>query len=504
MGEAGRAASALRRLAGRDPRDVETRVLLAHALTADGRPERGRGGAPGGPQGRPRRRGAGLRPREPIPPRRAAGARRGRVRGDRSRSAEGGNARPRGPHVPRLRAARPGEGGARRGPRPGPARARRARYYLGMITVAENGRAGLEDAIALFREELKISPDNPPTHLELGMALVDVQRPREALPSLELVARSGPPDARILYYLGRAQLGADQAPAAVASLRQALELAQRSKATNAQLRVLHNQLGQALQKAGDAREADAHFGEASRLSAEDTSGEREKLARFLADTPEPEGPKAAPVLPLMDSSPLAALSADEREALKRRATAAVARASLNLGVFHAQAEPVRARGRAHREGGFGRARVPASAGLARHRVLQRGPVRQGDGSARPRLRGGRRGRGPSPDARPRLPEHAGVREGGRAPARRSRAGLEPFAGVRLRARPREERPGGGGRADLRRPPRTSRRLRGAERARRPGQRADGRLRRGGGGLETRAPLQGRRRGGERARSESST
>ena len=102
--------------------------------------------------------------------------------------------------------------------------------------------------------------------------------------------------------------------------------------------MLHNQLGQALQKAGDAREADVHFAEASRLSAEDTSGEREKLARFLADTPEPEGPKAAPVLPLMDSSPLAALSAEEREALKRRATAAVARASLNLGVLHAQAE----------------------------------------------------------------------------------------------------------------------------------------------------------------------
>ncbi len=333
-GESGRAVAALRRLAGREPRDVEARVLLAHALSADGRPEEAvtplqdaRKIAPADPELAFALASQFLRVKQPD---RAAAV-----------FAEIVRQRPRAEtHVlvgrtyrdygqldrakVELRAALAQD-----------PRVRRARYYLGMITLTERGRAGLEDAIALFRDELKIAPQDPPTHLELGMALVDVQRPREALPSLELAARSGPPDARILYYLGRAQLGADQVSAAVASLRQALELAVRHGARNAQLRVLHNQLAQALQRAGDTKDADVHFGEAARLSAEDSSDER---ARFLADTPGPEGPKTLPVLPLLDSSPLAALSAEERGPLKRRATAAVARAYLNLGVLYAQAE----------------------------------------------------------------------------------------------------------------------------------------------------------------------
>ena len=337
MGEGGRAALALQRLAGRDPRDVETRVLLAHALTADGRPEQAvaalqeaRKVAPTDAELAFALASQYLRVKQPD---RAADvfAEIVRVRPKAETHVLIGRTYRDYGELDRARVEL--EAALAQDPR-----ARRARYYLGMITVAERGRAGLEDAVGLFREELKIAPQDPGTHLELGMALVDLQRPREALPSLELVARSGPPDARILYYLGRAQLGTDQASAAVGSLRQALDLTVRNKGTNAQLRVLHNQLGQALQKAGDGKEAEVHFAEASRLSEQDTSGEREKLARFLADTPEPAGPKSAPVLPLIDSSPLAALSADERGALKRRASAAVARACLNLGVLHAQAE----------------------------------------------------------------------------------------------------------------------------------------------------------------------
>jgi tetratricopeptide (TPR) repeat protein len=170
------------------------------------------------------------------------------------------------------------------------------------------------------------------------MALVDLQRPREALRSLELVARSGLADPRTLYYLGRAQLGSDQPSAAVASLRQALEVSVENKATNAQLRVLRNQLGQALQRAGKAEEAESQFAEAARLSAEDTSGERDKLARFLSDAPEPDRPKSAPILPLIDSPALARLSADQRGELRRDAASAVARACLNIGILNAQAK----------------------------------------------------------------------------------------------------------------------------------------------------------------------
>jgi Flp pilus assembly protein TadD len=328
--------SSLRRVAGRNPKDVEARVLLAHALTADGRPEEGltaledaRKMAPADAELLFALGSQYLRVRQPD---RAAAV-----------FAELLRARPRAEtHVLLGRSYRDYgdlekaklelQAALAQSPK-----VRRARYYLGMITVAEKGRAGLEEAVTLFRDELKQSPDDPLPHLQLGMALVDLQRPREALPSLELARRFGPPDARILYYLGRAQLGADQAAAAVASLGQALDQAQQNKATNAQLRVLHNQLGQALQRAGDTKEAELHFAEASRLSDVDTGDEREKLARFLADTPEPEKPKAVSALPRIDSSTLAGLTAEERAQIKARATAGVARASLNLGVLHAQA-----------------------------------------------------------------------------------------------------------------------------------------------------------------------
>src|SRR5262249_3940823 len=98
-------------------------------------------------------------------------------------------------------------------------RVHHAHYYLGNILVAEKGMAGLEQAIPEFRAELPLAPQEPLTNLELGMALVDTQRPEEALTPLEIAARSGPPHPRTLYYLGRAQLGADRRAEAVASLR---------------------------------------------------------------------------------------------------------------------------------------------------------------------------------------------------------------------------------------------------------------------------------------------
>ena len=108
---------------------------------------------------------------------------------------------------------------------------RRAHYYLGNVTVAEKGRAGLEEAIPEFQAELKLAPQDPLANLELGMALVDTQRPEEALPALEIAARSEPPQARTLYYLGRAQLGVGRPAEATASLRRALALLERDGAT---------------------------------------------------------------------------------------------------------------------------------------------------------------------------------------------------------------------------------------------------------------------------------
>src|SRR5262249_42980127 len=60
-----------------------------------------------------------------------------------------------------------------------------------------------------------------------------------------------------------------------------------------------------------------------------------RLARYMSETLETEG--AADDDPLTDL-PLAGLGAEERQSLRQRATAAAARAYLNLGVMQVQAE----------------------------------------------------------------------------------------------------------------------------------------------------------------------
>ena len=215
-------------------------------------------------------------------------------------------------------------------------RVRRAHYLLGKLIAAEKGRAGLEEAVTEFQAELRLAPQDPLANLELGMALLEFQRPEEALPALEIAARAEPPEASTLYYLGRSQLGVNRPAAAVVSLKRALELVERQGgATNEQLRAIHNQLGQALRQMGETQEAAGHFAEGERLSAQGTVAVRERWARQMANEPEPD---RAPVVPVIEASPLAALSASERVDLARRVRAELARTYLNLGVLHARGE----------------------------------------------------------------------------------------------------------------------------------------------------------------------
>ena len=216
-------------------------------------------------------------------------------------------------------------------------RARRAHYYRGLATVADRGLSGIDDAITDFRAELEVSPQDPATCLQLGMALVESQRPEEALACLETAARAPSPPPRTFYYLGRAQLGVQRPAAAVASLERALSLVEGQNATSDQLRAIHNQLGQALREKGDADAAAAHFAEAARLSAQGSEATREQLARYLDETPDPAG-TAAPVVPMIEATPLAALSEPQRRDLAGRLRPSLARAYLNLGVMQAQGQ----------------------------------------------------------------------------------------------------------------------------------------------------------------------
>ncbi len=210
---------------------------------------------------------------------------------------------------------------------------RHAHYYLGLIDLKEKGREGLEAAAAQFQAELKLAPQDPLANREAGVALFDLERPKEALPALEIAAQAEPGDSRILYYLGRAQLANDRPAEAKASLERALQAAQGRGANPQILRTIHIQLGQALQRLGETEAAALHFAEAQRTSAEDKESIRE---RFLAGSP-PEGEvRSSPVAPILDESPLASLTPSRRTEVQQRVTSGMARAYLNLGVMRAQ------------------------------------------------------------------------------------------------------------------------------------------------------------------------
>jgi tetratricopeptide (TPR) repeat protein len=213
---------------------------------------------------------------------------------------------------------------------------RYAHYYLGTVAARQGQRAALAEAIDEFRAELKSAPGDPLASLELGVALAESQRWEEALPALEAAARVEPAQARTLYYLGRAQLAKERADDASASLSRALELARAQGANAPALRAIHTQLGQALRAAGRAEEAAPHFAESARLSAQGTEAERENLARYLADAPDPAGANM-PALALREVSPLADLTPARRREMAARVNAGLARAHLNLGVMNAQA-----------------------------------------------------------------------------------------------------------------------------------------------------------------------
>jgi tetratricopeptide (TPR) repeat protein len=164
---------------------------------------------------------------------------------------------------------------------------------------------------------------------------VEARRPEEALAPLGRAAQAERPLAKALYFLGRCQLALDRPADAVATLRRALELATLQKAGDYQLGGVHYQLAQALRRSGSADEAATHFAEAERYSAAGAQGSREQLARYLEDVPDPaHGPETG--ILLLESSPVAGLTAAERRSLEGRVQAALARAHANLGVMQAQ------------------------------------------------------------------------------------------------------------------------------------------------------------------------
>jgi tetratricopeptide (TPR) repeat protein len=216
------------------------------------------------------------------------------------------------------------------------AKARRAHYYLGTVAVLADGMLGLDEAIREFKAELQVAPGDILTTLRLGMALVEAQRAAEALPHLEIATKSEPASAEAFYYLGRCQLALDRPSEAIDSLRRALSIAEMMALDEARAGGIHYQLALALRQTGKDAEATSHFEEARRASARRVDTDRESLSRYMADAPESRAGSRGSVLPL--DSPLASLPAERRSEIERHLKATIARACMNLGVIHAQAQ----------------------------------------------------------------------------------------------------------------------------------------------------------------------
>ena len=172
------------------------------------------------------------------------------------------------------------------------------------------------------------------TNLRLGMALVEARRAAEALPHLEIARSCRAAAGRGLLLPGafasragpcaRSRRGVP--PGAVACGHTARRRCpRREHPLSARARA--SAVGE---RSGGGR---SFRGSPARASTRRADADREALSRFLTDTGDTS---RGGVLPL--DSPLASQTSEQRSALERQLKATIARASMNLGVMHAQAQ----------------------------------------------------------------------------------------------------------------------------------------------------------------------
>jgi tetratricopeptide (TPR) repeat protein len=114
------------------------------------------------------------------------------------------------------------------------------------------------NALALYREALRLDPKYVPALLEFGWTLKLAGDMAGAIAAAQRATEIAPADARAWNALGQAMLDGDQFQAAIAPLKQALTL-------DPELPAAHNGIGVALAENGDLEKAAAEFQEAIRI-----------------------------------------------------------------------------------------------------------------------------------------------------------------------------------------------------------------------------------------------
>lgn len=231
--------------------------------------------------------------------------------------------------------------------------ARRASFYLGTLEVLAFGRDGFDAAAERFRVELEHHPDDLLVQFYYGLVLAEQRRFEAALPHLEAAAGWDPIRLDALRFAGRCRLALGRVDDAVATLLEALALAEADGVRPRQRETVHYQLAQALRRRGDEAGAAEHFAAAEGQLARVVADERSELELLITGGPQGAGAvdldtataTAAPLaVPELDALPRAA-----RDTLRERVETALARTDFNLGVGHLRA------------GRFERALVPLEA-----------------------------------------------------------------------------------------------------------------------------------------------
>jgi Flp pilus assembly protein TadD len=143
----------------------------------------------------------------------------------------------------------------------------------------ENG--DLETAIAEYRAALRLFPDDPLSHLQLGLALRDKGDIDGAIGAYRMTLHLRPHDPDAHYLLGTAYSDKGQLDASIAEFRSAIKL-------KPGFDVAHNNLGHVLEQRGDLNEAIAEYRIAAKLQPRDARAHY-NLGSALKDKGDMEG-----------------------------------------------------------------------------------------------------------------------------------------------------------------------------------------------------------------------